>query len=58
MFPFLVFAFFSTWMVAVAVTLLTIRDNRWRLSLPLMFAIVTLVAMILGLFAAAARMDP
>ena len=44
-------------MLALAVAVLTIRDNKWRLSLPLMFALVTLAALIMGLFAPAANMD-
>jgi hypothetical protein len=51
-------AFFAIWQMALAVWILSLRDRRWRLSIALVFALTALVALILGMFVIAMRMDP
>jgi hypothetical protein len=49
-------SFYLCWITVLSIVLLRIRDNRFRVSLPVLFLLVTLAAVFFGALAAANRM--
>jgi hypothetical protein len=48
--------FFLCWVTILSIVLLRIRDNHFRVSLPVLFLLVTLAAVFFGAVTAAMRM--